>query len=141
MNDKTMNPKRFDQLPKEELKALGRKAGIASGEARKRKKAIKETLEIFLSMPVKKGKVSKIEDIKNFMELKGKNITVDEAINLQLVQMALKGNLNAIDMIYTVIGEKPNKNVNINANVTKNPISDLTTEELRKLINQNDGKE
>ena len=114
----------------------GQKGGIASGQARRRKREAKEIIEIFLTMPLKKGKIADIDGIKNFMDMKGKNITVEEAIHLQLVQKALKGDLNAYDRALSIIGEKPAEKVQVEANV--NPLADLTTDELRKLIAQHD---
>lgn len=127
----------FERMTPEERAEMGRKGGIASGEARRRKREAKNIVEVFLTMPIKKGKLTDIEGIKNFMELKGKNITVDEAMHLQLVQRALKGDLKAIEMVLNLCGEKPAEKVQIDANV-KNPLADLTVEELRKLANMNE---
>lgn len=127
----------FERMTPEERAEMGRKGGIASGEARRRKREAKNIVEVFLTMPIKKGKLADIEGIKNFMELKGKNITVDEAMHLQLVQRALKGDLKAIEMVLNLCGEKPAEKVQIDANV-KNPLADLTVEELRKLANMNE---
>ena len=40
---------------KEEQRAIAKKGGIASGKARREKKAMRETLVILLSMPMKSG--------------------------------------------------------------------------------------
>ncbi len=119
----------------EERKANSSKGGKKSGEIRKAKKRTKEILEIFLAMPLDKRKEANIEEIKSFKGLKGKNITVNEAIQLRQVQRALNGDLNSAQYIRDSIGDKPRENVNVNAEV-KNPMKDLTTEELRKLVNE-----
>lgn len=126
----------FAKMTPEQRAEMGRKGGIASGEAKRRKKEARAIIEVFLTMPVKKGKLADIESIRNLMELKGKNITVDEAMHLQLVQRALKGDLKAIEMVLDLCGEKPSEKIDVNANI-KNPMADLTTDELRKLIEQN----
>lgn len=131
----------FSQMTPEERAEMGRRGGIASGEAKRRKKEAKAIIEVFLTMPLKKGKVADIEAIKNFMDIKGKNITVDEAMHLQLVQKALKGDLNAISMILALCGEKPAEKVQMDAKVTQNPLQGLTTEELRKLIENNESND
>lgn len=118
----------------EERRINSSKGGKASGKARAEKKRAKEILDIFLSMPLKKRKSANVEDIKAFEELKGKNITVNEAIQLKQVQRALNGDLNSATYIRDTVGDKPSDNVNVNAEV-KNPFKDLTTEELRKLAN------
>lgn len=115
----------------------GRKGGIASGEAKRRKRDAKEIIEIFLSMNINNGKKSDIEGIKNFMDIQGKTITVEEAMHLKMVQKALKGDLNAYNMALSIIGDKPAEKVKVEANV--NPMAELTTEELRKLIEQHGG--
>ena len=115
----------------------GRKGGIASGEAKRRKRDAKEIIEIFLSMNINNGKKADIEGIKNFMDMQGKNITVEEAMHLKMVQKALKGDLNAYNMALSIIGDKPAEKVKVEANV--NPMAELTTEELRKLIEQHGG--
>lgn len=132
-----MTPNTFSKMTPEQRAEVGRKGGIASGEAKRRKKEARAIIEVFLTMPMKKGKTADIESIKNFMDLKGKNITVDEAMHLQLVQRALKGDLNAISMILGLCGEKPAEKVQMDAKVT-NSLQELTTEELRKLIESNE---
>ncbi len=49
----------------EERRENGRKGGIASGKAKREKRAIKETLEQLLSMPLRNGKKADIERIKS----------------------------------------------------------------------------
>ena len=131
-------PNNFSNMTPEQRAECGRRGGIASGEAKRRKKQAKTVMEVFLTMPLKKGKVADIEAIKSFMDLKGKNITVEEAMHLQLMQKALKGDLNAINMVLALVGEKPSEKVNIDAKVTKNPLEDLSSDELRELIKNND---
>lgn len=103
----------FSKMTPEQRAECGRRGGIASGEAKRRKKQAKNVMEVFLTMPLKKGKVADIEAIKNFMELKGKNITVEEAMHLQLMQKALKGDLNAINMVLALVGDKPADKVEV----------------------------
>ena len=99
-----------------------------------KRKERREALDILLNMPLKKGKVYSAEEIKSFADLKGKNITIDQAMSVCLIQKALKGDLSAIAMVRDTIGEKPVENVKVDANVTKNPFDELTADELRALI-------
>lgn len=66
----------------EQLKENGRKGGIASGEKRRQKKALKETIQAVMSMPLYSGKkkMSSIESIKALEEVGNKNIEVQTAI-------------------------------------------------------------
>lgn len=97
---------------KEEASERGRKGGIASGEARRRKKSMKETLELLLSLPLEEGKGYDTEKLQSFANLKGKNITVNEAILIKQVQKALKGDNNAINFVRDLVEPKTN-NLNI----------------------------
>lgn len=117
---------------REEAAKNGRKGGIASGEARRRKKTMRETIEAILDMQVGKGKSADIETIKTFAGLKGKNITVQEAMIIAQAQKALKGDLAALQFIRDTVGQKPSDNINFGANMD-NPFEGLTTEQLEKL--------
>ena len=100
-----------------EARAIGAKGGIASGKARREKKAMRETLEALLSMPMKGGKTADVEAIKNFAELKGKNITVQDAMVIAMLQKAMKGNVTAAEWIRDTAGQKPVDNANVNVNL------------------------
>ncbi len=97
----------------EQLSEWGRKGGKANAEQHKKRKALKDTLEILMNMPINKGKVADIEGIRSFAELNGKNITVDQAIMIRVVQKALKGDLNAVAMMRDTVGEKPTDKMEI----------------------------
>ena len=128
----------FTKLTPEQRAELGRKGGLAKGENFKRRKALKETLEIFLQMPVRKGKVTDCESVREFAGLKGRNVTIDQALMITLVNKALKGDLNALQLLIKMVGENPADNVVVDAMVSKNPFKGLSTEDLRKLIKEND---
>ena len=91
----------------EEAVNNGRKGGIASGKARREKKAMKETLETLLSMSLKEGKIDDVETIQGIAALKGKNITVQEAIMLAQINKAIKGDTKAAEYIRDTSGNKP----------------------------------
>ena len=105
--DKKLNLKSFDNMDKKKHLKIASKGGVNSGIARRRKKEVKKILEAFLELPLKKGKLYDVDDVKSFMALKGKNITVNEAIQVTVIQKALKGDLSAINMINELMGEKP----------------------------------
>ena len=134
-------PCTFLKMSPEQRAENGRKGAIKTAEKRRKRKAMKETLGILLDMPLKSGKVYSAEDIKSFADLKGKNITIDQAMMVCLVQKALKGDLNAITTIRDTIGEKPTESVNVDATIKSNPFDELTADELRELIAKNDDAE
>lgn len=124
--------KNSDRTP-EELRKQTQKAGIASGKARREKKAMKETLETLLSMPLKSGKAANVETIKSIAALKGKNITVQEAIMLAQIQKAIKGDTRAAEYVRDTSGNKMKEEVALSGGIN-NPFAGMTTEELKKLI-------
>ncbi len=102
---------------KEEAKKRGRAGGIASGKARREKKAMRETLDILLSMPMKDGEYADVESIQSFASIKGKNISVQEAILIAQVQKAMKGDTKAAEYVRDTIGQKPGENVEMTMNL------------------------
>ena len=106
-----MGANEFAKMTPEQRREYGRKGGLTKGENYRRRRELKETLNVLLDMPVNDGKKNDIDKITAFANLKGKNITVDQAMMVTLVQKALKGDLNAIAMIRDTIGEKPSEKV------------------------------
>lgn len=102
---------------KAEQKAIARKGGIASGRARREKKLLRETLDMLLSMPLKNGKLADVDDIRSFAAIKGKNISVQEAIVIAQIQKAMKGDTRAAEYVRDTIGQKPVDSVNMNMNL------------------------
>lgn len=107
--------------------------GIASGKARREKKAMKVTLEALLSMPLKDGESADVETIKSLAELNGKNITVQEAIMLKQIQKAMKGDTRAAEFVRDSSGNKLKEGIELSGGVN-NPFAGMTTDELKKLI-------
>ena len=103
----------FARMTPEQRAEYGRKGAEKANETRRKRKEMRETLDILLNMPLKKGKVYSAEEIKSFADLKGKNITIDQAMMITLVQKALKGDLNAIGMVRDTVGEKPTDKMEI----------------------------
>lgn len=94
----------------EEAREIGRKGGIASGETRRRKKSLREQMEMLLSLPVQD------EATKEFIESLGidsEEVNNALAITLSMYQEALKGNTKAFELIRDTIGEKPTDRLQI----------------------------
>ena len=96
--------KNEDLTPNERRKRAS-KAGKASGEARRKRKTLKEELVSLL-------------ETNNY----------NEKISLKLIKKALEGNIKAFEVIRDTIGEKPKENVElsqdkpfeVNINVKRN---------------------
>lgn len=117
----------------EEAREKGKKGGIASGKARRDKKAMKETLATLLSMPLKDGAAADVEKIKSIAAINGKNITVQEAIMLAQIKKAIKGDTRAAEYIRDTSGNRVKEEISVEGNIN-NPFAGLTTDEIRKLI-------
>ena len=127
----------FNERTEEEQKRIARMGGKASGEARRRKKTMKENLELLLTMSVGKGEKADIEKGENIKEYAKENVTVEQAMLIAQIQKALKGDTQAFEMIRDLIGEKPVDKKEVSASVQHdNPFEGLTTEELKKLIDK-----
>ena len=105
--DNLINPK---DRTSEELREMTRKGGIASGEARRRKKTMREALEMLLYH----GKVP--EATKSMMRAEGiddEEMTHQMVITRSLIAKAESGDVQAYNAICQMIGEKPADNINI----------------------------
>lgn len=92
-NDKNLRPQNV--RTKTEQREIARIGGIASGEARRKKKTIRETLEMMLSGKMPDG------------------ATRQDAIVVALMEKALSGDVRAFEAIRDSIGEKPSEKMNI----------------------------
>lgn len=107
--------KQIKDMTKEELREAGRKGGIKSGESKRRKKAMKESLQCLLDLKLKSGAWFDVEMADSIQDLKGANITVEEAIILAQIQKALKGDTTAAQFVRDTSGNKPKDEVEMNA--------------------------
>lgn len=127
------NKQNLKILSPTEARKNGRKGGIASGKARRERKAMKDTLASLLSMPLNSGKTADVDEIKHFAALQDQNITVQEAIMLAQIQLAIAGDTKAAEYVRDTSGNKLKDGVVLSGSIN-NPFADLTTEELKKLI-------
>lgn len=100
-----------------EARKRGRKGGIASGKVRREKKMMRETLDMLLSMPMKNGKSADVESIRSFAALKGKNISVQEAILIAQIQKAMKGDTKAAEYVRDTMGQRPVDSIDMTMNL------------------------
>lgn len=91
-NDDNLKP-----LTTEKAREIGSKGGKASVEARRKKRDLRLALESLLESEVKK------KDLKG----KEKNMTVAEAMSLEQVRKALKGDSKAYEIVRDSSGQKP----------------------------------
>ena len=95
----------LDKRTKEEQREIAKMGGKASGVARREKKTMAQTLDMFLSMPLKNGKLVNIDELRSFAKLEDKNISVQEAIILKQTIMALHGDPRSAAFIRDLMRE------------------------------------
>lgn len=98
-NEQNLIPVRSES----EARKMGEKGGIASGEARRAKKTLRERVRMFGELKV---------DGKAKEQMRQMGISEDDADRftqaaVSLFQKALKGDVSAFNAIRDIIGEKP----------------------------------
>lgn len=78
---------------KEEVREINRRGGIASGEARRKKKMLKDCLDILLE--------------KEFKTKDGKIASGAETLAMTVFQKAQRGDLKAFELVRDTAGQKP----------------------------------
>lgn len=94
---------------KEEARERGRKGGLASGEARRKRKTLKEELLLMLE-----------------------NEEVQKSVAVALIQEAQNGNVKAFGMLRDTIGEAPVEKVQTTQTVVD--LSAFSTEEIKAML-------
>ena len=92
----------IEHLSNEEAKKRGHNGGKKSGEARRKKKTIKDTINLLLEMPVFNDKMK-----KQMLELgyTDEDLTNQTALILAIYKKALSGDVNAFNTIADRSGE------------------------------------
>lgn len=83
----------WDDMPEEEVRKLKSAGGKASGEAKRRKKALRECLEVLLE--------------KQMETDTGDKVSGAEALAISLFQKALEGDVRAWEVLRDTAGQKP----------------------------------
>lgn len=105
----------LNKRTKAEQRRIVTKGGIASGEARRNKRMLKEIFETLLN--------------EEITDKNGVKRTVKEAGAMNIVKQYISGNLKAFELVRDTIGEKPAETI-ITADITQKDI-----DEVQELIN------
>ena len=97
-----MNNGNLKRPSSDEARELGRRGGVASGIARRRRKALREALDVYLSLPV--------QDKRSLNRLLRAGVDEDDAdtqmlIVDSLVQRAIDGNVRAAKLIFDLMAD------------------------------------
>jgi len=82
------------------------------------RRAMKEDLNVLLKLTLKKGDLASVDDVLSLEEAQTKNVTVQQAMNIAMVQRALLGDVQAMQFIRDTLGEKPSDKVELDQNLT-----------------------
>lgn len=104
-----------EDLTSEELRNRAQKGGKASGKARRDKREQKQIILDVLSMPMTDGNIDKIQ---SFADAEGANLSINQAIVIQQVKRALKGDTKAAEYLRDTAGQKPSDKVQLDTGVS-----------------------
>ena len=103
-----------------EARENGKKGGIASGEARRAKKSLREAMQVLMDADLT-GK-------------DGKTMTGTEAMAARAFQAALKGDWKAWELVRDTAGQKPVDKVQATQTVVD--MSAFSTEEIKAMLDE-----
>lgn len=107
--------------PAEERRAIASMGGIASGESRRERKALREAFEIALSCPV---------------SVKGTEMQAVDAVALATVEAAMNGDMRAVTLLRDTCDGKPAERI-----IAEPTISEETRLEVERLLFGDDDEE
>lgn len=104
----------FSKRSPEEAREQGRKGGKASGEARRRRKSLREAMNLLLDLPP--------GNARDFNRLAAAGVKVEDMDNGQLIALALfeaakDGDVSAVRELRDLIGEKNADKVDHNVTI------------------------
>lgn len=102
-----MNDGNLKRPSSDEARELGRRGGVASGIARRRRKALREAADIFLALPLPdKDEVKRLRKLGLDMD----DIDVQMGIVARLAQMAMLGDVRAAKLLFDIVGPESEAN-------------------------------
>ena len=87
---------------KEEAKKRGKNGGLKNGETQRRKKELRDIAIEMMELSLKDGKLDNLTS----MNVKGKNITVKEALIFAQFKKAMEGDESALKLVLQFVGDK-----------------------------------
>lgn len=99
-NEQNLIP--FSERSESEARENGRKGGIASGAARRRKRSLKEAADLFLSLPVTDNRIYNKMVIAGISE---SDIDYQMAVVVGMTAKAISGDAKAAKVVLEMLGE------------------------------------
>ena len=85
---------------------------------RLKRESMKFTINTLLSKTLKKGELCTADDVMSLAEMDGKNVDVQTAIIIAVVQRAMMGDMTAVQFLRDTVGEKPSDKIELDQNLT-----------------------
>ena len=123
----------LNKRTKEEQREITTAGGLASGESRRKRKAMREQAELLLSLPLQEGKLK--EQLKA-LGVDADNIDNQMAMIISMWRTATVGGQNSVmafNSLRDLMGEKPKEVIEIHS-------TDETIKELDKIIGEKKGE-
>lgn len=123
----------FNERTEEEQRKIATMGGKASGEARRRKRNMKDAIDLLLSQPFKyKGKEGEtIEALANELGLNKEDIDNQMAVIISMFNVSMSGSKNAVSaatFLRDTGGDKPKETIEITKDI------DETTKEVDEYL-------
>lgn len=137
-NNENLKPIKKGELTSEEAKKRGSNGGKKSAIVRKRKKEFKELFIELLSYDIEKFTTNDdiLEKLAEINPLFSSKIDVKTVIAAQVIKRAINGDLTAISMLKTQIGEDPIQEINqtnTNINITDEKVINAVLKKVKDL--------
>lgn len=111
-------PGKLRKITSEEAREMQRIGAQKVKERNASRKQMKFTIDTLLSKSLKKGELCTADDVMSLAEMDGKNIDVQTAIMIAVVQRALMGDMTAVQFLRDTVGEKPSDKIELDSSLT-----------------------
>jgi hypothetical protein len=103
----------FSKRSKDEAREYGSKGGKASGESRRRKAAMRDTMNRLLTMQ------AEVEGLSDILRADGGESTYEELITMAMIEKALRGDVNAFNAIKATVGQTDKSAVDLEEQILR----------------------
>ena len=119
------NLKPFSERSEDEQRAMRSKGGKVRAQRARERKEFQELAKTILSLAMKSGSTTGVEDVESIAELNGKNLTVAEGIILKQAMKALRGDRYAAEFMRDTAGEKPIEKQDVNVRTIDKSLEEM----------------
>lgn len=125
-NNENLNGHGFHERTAREQREIAIAGGKASGEARRRKAAMRETMNRLLTMKVE------VEGLSDILRADGGESTYEEIITMAMIEKAMRGDVKAFMAIKDVLGQTSKSETDLEEQKIRMEQLKADTERMRK---------